>query len=100
MHCDDPQSLPHLLPDDDALGLLAKENVCVCVCFRVFFQFEAAWDSSLHDSPLLNRVSPHGENIYMTISAYVEVQLCAGCGGAVSASLFAALCSVGSSSVE
>jgi kinesin family protein 1 len=36
--------------------------------FRVFFQFEAAWDSSLHNSPLLNRVSGYGEQVYMTIS--------------------------------
>ncbi|KAK7482513.1 hypothetical protein BaRGS_00026224, partial [Batillaria attramentaria] len=43
---------------------------------RVFFQFEAAWDSSLHDSPLLNRVTPHGENVYMTLSAYLEMENC------------------------
>ena len=40
---------------------------------RVFFRFEAAWDSSLHNSLLLNRVTPAGETIYMTISAYLEV---------------------------
>ncbi|XP_025081034.1 kinesin-like protein unc-104 isoform X4 [Pomacea canaliculata] len=43
---------------------------------RVFFQFEAAWDSSLHDTPLLNRVTPHGENVYMTLSAYLEMENC------------------------
>ncbi|KAL8620050.1 hypothetical protein ACOMHN_015332 [Nucella lapillus] len=43
---------------------------------RVFFQFEAAWDSSLHDTPLLNRVTPHGENVYMTLSAYLELENC------------------------
>ncbi|XP_041378535.1 kinesin-like protein unc-104 isoform X3 [Gigantopelta aegis] len=40
---------------------------------RVFFQFEAAWDSSLHDSTLLNRVTQCGERVYMTLSAYLEV---------------------------
>ena len=40
---------------------------------RVIFRFEAAWDSSLHNSLLLNRVTPAGETIYMTISAYLEV---------------------------
>ncbi|KAL4220794.1 hypothetical protein ACF0H5_019062 [Mactra antiquata] len=40
---------------------------------RVFFRFEAAWDSSLHNSPLLNRVTPSGERIYLTLSAYLEV---------------------------
>ncbi|XP_070207701.1 kinesin-like protein unc-104 isoform X2 [Littorina saxatilis] len=43
---------------------------------RVFFQFEAAWDSSLHDTPLLNRVTPSGENVYMTLSAYMEMENC------------------------
>lgn len=41
---------------------------------RVYFRFEAAWDSSLHNSQLLNRVTPHGEKVYITISAYLEVQ--------------------------
>ena len=40
---------------------------------RVFFRFEAAWDSSLHNSPLLNRITPYGERVYMTISAYLDV---------------------------
>ena len=38
------------------------------------FRFEAAWDSSLHNSLLLNRVTPSGETVYMTISAYLEVR--------------------------
>ncbi|KAK3593264.1 hypothetical protein CHS0354_012358 [Potamilus streckersoni] len=44
---------------------------------RVYFRFEAAWDSSLHNSPLLNRVTTSGERIYMTLSAYLEVENCA-----------------------
>lgn len=40
---------------------------------RTFFRFEAAWDSSMHNSLLLNRVTPYGEKIYMTLSAYLEV---------------------------
>ncbi|RUS83751.1 hypothetical protein EGW08_008502 [Elysia chlorotica] len=44
---------------------------------RIFFQFEAAWDSSLHNSVMLNRVTPYGEKIYMTLSAYLEVENCA-----------------------
>ncbi|CAJ0951418.1 unnamed protein product, partial [Mesorhabditis belari] len=43
---------------------------------RTFFQFEAAWDSSLHNSPLLNRVSNYGDQIYMTLSAYMDVEGC------------------------
>lgn len=41
---------------------------------RVFFQFEAAWDSSLHNSPLLNRVTNYGEQVYMTMSAYIQIE--------------------------
>ncbi|XP_053713782.1 kinesin-like protein KIF1A isoform X16 [Synchiropus splendidus] len=43
---------------------------------RTFFRFEAAWDSSMHNSLLLNRVTPYGEKIYMTLSAYVEMENC------------------------
>lgn len=46
------------------------------VLSRVFFQFEAAWDSSLHNSPLLNKVSNYGEQVYMTLSAYMELENC------------------------
>lgn len=44
--------------------------------FRTFYRFEAVWDSSLHNSLLLNRVTPYGEKIYMTLSAYLEVSQC------------------------
>ncbi|XP_033936885.1 kinesin-like protein KIF1A isoform X13 [Pseudochaenichthys georgianus] len=43
---------------------------------RTFFRFEAAWDSSMHNSLLLNRVTPYGEKIYMTLSAYLEMENC------------------------
>uniref|UniRef100_A0A8C4IKA5 plus-end-directed kinesin ATPase n=1 Tax=Dicentrarchus labrax TaxID=13489 RepID=A0A8C4IKA5_DICLA len=43
---------------------------------RTFYRFEAVWDSSLHNSLLLNRVTPYGEKIYMTLSAYLEVSQC------------------------
>uniref|UniRef100_A0A8C3S3X2 plus-end-directed kinesin ATPase n=1 Tax=Chelydra serpentina TaxID=8475 RepID=A0A8C3S3X2_CHESE len=41
-----------------------------------FYRFEAVWDSSLHNSLLLNRVTPYGEKIYMTLSAYLELDHC------------------------
>ncbi|TRZ01685.1 hypothetical protein DNTS_015865 [Danionella cerebrum] len=43
---------------------------------RTFYHFEAAWDSSMHNSLLLNRVTPFGEKIYMTLSAYLEMENC------------------------
>ncbi|XP_029132886.1 kinesin-like protein KIF1A isoform X11 [Labrus bergylta] len=43
---------------------------------RTFYRFEAAWDSSMHNSLLLNRVTPYGEKIYLTLSAYLEMENC------------------------
>uniref|UniRef100_A0A3Q3KKZ5 plus-end-directed kinesin ATPase n=1 Tax=Monopterus albus TaxID=43700 RepID=A0A3Q3KKZ5_MONAL len=43
---------------------------------RTFYRFEAVWDSSLHNSLLLHRVTPYGEKIYMTLSAYLELDHC------------------------
>ncbi|XP_057193162.1 kinesin-like protein KIF1A isoform X2 [Triplophysa rosa] len=43
---------------------------------RTFYHFEAAWDSSMHNALLLNRVTPYGEKIYMTLSAYLEMKNC------------------------
>lgn len=64
--------------DDDScvlsLGLFPGEVVEVPGDDRSFFRFEAAWDSSLHNSILLNRVSQNGETIYITLSAYLEVR--------------------------
>uniref|UniRef100_A0AAY4C0G5 plus-end-directed kinesin ATPase n=1 Tax=Denticeps clupeoides TaxID=299321 RepID=A0AAY4C0G5_9TELE len=45
-------------------------------CRKTFYRFEAVWDSSLHNSLLLNRVTPYGEKIYMTLSAYLELDHC------------------------
>ncbi|CAG2102727.1 unnamed protein product [Medioppia subpectinata] len=43
---------------------------------RNVYRFEAAWDTSLHNSLLLNRVTPYGERIYLTISSYLELENC------------------------
>ncbi|XP_041420914.1 kinesin-like protein KIF1A isoform X4 [Xenopus laevis] len=43
---------------------------------RTFYHFDVAWDSSMHNSLLLNRVTPYREKIYMTLSAYVEMENC------------------------
>lgn len=40
---------------------------------RTFYRFEVAWDSSLHNSHLLNRVTPPKEWIYLTITCYIEI---------------------------
>ncbi|XP_063771854.1 kinesin-like protein KIF1A isoform X3 [Pseudophryne corroboree] len=43
---------------------------------RTFYHFDVAWDSSMHNSLLLNRVTPYREKIYLTLSAYVEMENC------------------------
>jgi kinesin family protein 1 len=36
------------------------------------YNIEVAWDSSLHENELLNRITPSGETVYVTLSAYIE----------------------------
>ncbi|XP_054088963.1 kinesin-like protein unc-104 isoform X3 [Zeugodacus cucurbitae] len=60
-----------------SLGLFPGETVDVPGDDRSFYRFEAAWDSSLHNSTLLNRVTQAGETIYITLSAYLELENCA-----------------------
>ncbi|XP_032673640.1 kinesin-like protein unc-104 isoform X10 [Odontomachus brunneus] len=59
-----------------SLGLFPGEYLEVPGDDRCMFRFEAAWDSSLHNSTLLNRVTAYGEQIFMTISAYLELENC------------------------
>ncbi len=61
---DDPSVLSLCLFPGEYLEKINNRNV---------FRFEAAWDTSLHNSILLNRVTPYGERIYLTISSYLEV---------------------------
>ncbi|XP_022531184.2 kinesin-like protein KIF1A isoform X15 [Astyanax mexicanus] len=52
------------------------DSISLGIDNRTFYRFEAAWDSSMHNSLLLNRVTPYGEKIYMTLSAYLEMENC------------------------
>ena len=74
------RTTPESIDDDNdasvlSLGLFPGEYLEYPSEDRTFFRFEAAWDSSLHNSALLNRVTHHGEHIYMTISAYLEASI-------------------------
>lgn len=77
MHLKNPMSLLAILKDYPILlspSMSPLEGLTVSpVVHRTFYRFEAVWDSSLHNSLLLNRVTPYGEKIYMTLSAYLEV---------------------------
>ncbi len=41
---------------------------------RTFYRFEISWDSSMHNSTLLNRVTPSKDWIYITITCYLEIE--------------------------
>ncbi|XP_068819958.1 kinesin-like protein KIF1A isoform X17 [Capricornis sumatraensis] len=64
-------------PNILSLSILSSGYICPAQDDRTFYQFEAAWDSSMHNSLLLNRVTPYREKIYMTLSAYIEMESCA-----------------------
>ncbi|XP_060157580.1 kinesin-like protein KIF1A isoform X17 [Globicephala melas] len=63
-------------PNILSLNILSSGYIYPAQDDRTFYQFEAAWDSSMHNSLLLNRVTPYREKIYMTLSAYVEMENC------------------------
>uniref|UniRef100_A0A3P8RB98 plus-end-directed kinesin ATPase n=1 Tax=Astatotilapia calliptera TaxID=8154 RepID=A0A3P8RB98_ASTCA len=72
-------------PNILSLNILTSGYVCfscnerldaVFPLCRTFYRFEAAWDSSMHNSLLLNRVTPYGEKIYITLSTYLEMENC------------------------
>uniref|UniRef100_A0AAZ3Q237 plus-end-directed kinesin ATPase n=1 Tax=Oncorhynchus tshawytscha TaxID=74940 RepID=A0AAZ3Q237_ONCTS len=63
-------------PNILSLNILSAGHVKPMQEDRTFYRFEAAWDSAMHNSLLLNRVTPYGEKIYMTLSAYLEMENC------------------------
>uniref|UniRef100_A0A8C6NVM1 plus-end-directed kinesin ATPase n=1 Tax=Nothobranchius furzeri TaxID=105023 RepID=A0A8C6NVM1_NOTFU len=75
-------------PNILSLNILSSGYICFSrpifshkstLCFsrsRTFYRFEAAWDSSMHNSLLLNRVTPYAEKIYITLSTYLEMENC------------------------
>ncbi|NXE03813.1 KIF1B protein, partial [Lophotis ruficrista] len=61
-------------PNILSLNILSSGYIHPSQDDRTFYQFEAAWDSSMHNSLLLNRVTPYREKIYITLSAYIEAR--------------------------
>uniref|UniRef100_A0A8D0D2I4 plus-end-directed kinesin ATPase n=1 Tax=Sander lucioperca TaxID=283035 RepID=A0A8D0D2I4_SANLU len=65
--------------DDSAADAVLSLNIISLKCPPTvinYQHFKAVWDSSLHNSLLLNRVTPYGEKICMTLSAYLELDHC------------------------
>nr|XP_015216700.1 PREDICTED: kinesin-like protein KIF1A isoform X11 [Lepisosteus oculatus] len=71
-------SAGYIHPSQDDRQFLDSDmpSISLGIDHRTFYRFEAAWDSSMHNSLLLNRVTPYGEKIYMTLSAYLEMENC------------------------
>ncbi|NXP53715.1 KIF1B protein, partial [Heliornis fulica] len=65
-------------PNILSLNILSSGYIHPSQDDRTFYQFETAWDSSMHNSLLLNRVTPYREKIYITLSAYIEARTLAG----------------------
>ncbi|XP_016345679.1 kinesin-like protein KIF1A isoform X8 [Sinocyclocheilus anshuiensis] len=63
-------------PNILSLNILSSGYIRPSYDDRTFYRFEAAWDSSMHNSLLLNRVTPYREKIYITLSAYLEMENC------------------------
>uniref|UniRef100_A0A8C2GHS4 plus-end-directed kinesin ATPase n=1 Tax=Cyprinus carpio TaxID=7962 RepID=A0A8C2GHS4_CYPCA len=63
-------------PNILSLNILSSGYIRPSYDDRQFSQYFAAWDSSMHNSLLLNRVTPYGEKIYITLSAYLEMENC------------------------
>ncbi|KAH8854932.1 Kinesin-like protein [Schistosoma japonicum] len=59
-----------------SLSLLPAQQIHETSSDRITFRFEAAWDSSLHASNLLNLVTPNNQRVYMTVSSYLKVDGC------------------------
>uniref|UniRef100_A0A672SVA7 plus-end-directed kinesin ATPase n=1 Tax=Sinocyclocheilus grahami TaxID=75366 RepID=A0A672SVA7_SINGR len=63
-------------PNILSLNILSSGYIRPSYDDRKFYRFEAAWDSSMHNSLLLNRVTPYREKIYITLSTYLEMENC------------------------
>ncbi|KFV75592.1 Kinesin-like KIF1B [Struthio camelus australis] len=61
-------------PNILSLNILSSGYIHPSQDDRTFYQFETAWDSSMHNSLLLNRVTPYREEIYIILSAYIEAR--------------------------
>ncbi|XP_061096803.1 kinesin-like protein KIF1A isoform X6 [Conger conger] len=72
----DPNILSLNLLSSGYIRPMHDDSISLGIDHRTFYRFEAAWDSSMHNSLLLNRVTPYGEKIYMTLSAYLEMESC------------------------
>lgn len=43
---------------------------------RILYRLEANWDTSLHNTTLLNRITPSSDRVYITVSIYIDIEGC------------------------
>uniref|UniRef100_A0A6G1SN16 Kinesin-like protein unc-104 n=1 Tax=Aceria tosichella TaxID=561515 RepID=A0A6G1SN16_9ACAR len=62
--------------DAQSLAIFSGKYLKQPVDGRVIYRLEANWDTSLHNTTLLNRITPVNDRVYMTVSVYVDLQGC------------------------
>lgn len=62
--------------DVKSLTILSGKYLKQPIDGRVVYRIEANWDTSLHNTTLLNKITSPEERVYLTISAYIGLQGC------------------------
>jgi len=72
---DDSRLSTHL-DDTQSLAIFSGRYLEQTFNGRVLYRLEANWDTSLHNSTLLNRLTSQNERVYLTVSVYLDLQGC------------------------
>lgn len=72
----DAQVEDHVLEDAQSLAIFSEKHLNERIDGRVFYRLEANWDTSLHNTTLLNRITPPNERVYLTVTVYIGLQGC------------------------
>lgn len=74
---------PEMLADEDesgnnvqSLAILSAEYFAQMTDGRNVYRLEANWDTSLHNTTLLNKITPVDERVYITLSVYIDLHGC------------------------
>jgi hypothetical protein len=76
------RNTPEAQAEDDAqndaqsLAIFSGKYLKQPIDGRVVYRLEANWDTSLHNTTLLNRITPVNDRVYLTVSVYVDLQGC------------------------
>ena len=76
------RSTPEAQADDDSqdnaqsLAIFSGRMLKEPIDGRVVYRLEASWDTSLHNTTLLNRITSPNERVYLTVSLYIDLEGC------------------------